>query len=726
MSVLVVLAVGALITLTNLGREYIGKNYFDSSDFQQELDEFESALVPLALAVPDIEAVKKNIVVTSSEIEEHRNRYGNLENQIFSIERNYEDRINSATLEETETSAEGDAVQEKDVENTVRASLIAERDAKIADIKKNFESEEYVEDKIRKEKEEEVDAYFQSVAKAKNHLLNEKDDFNYELKNVETGEVFTNGTIGKKVAFKKVYSSDNGYLKEPNTYSPAINEEYYDGAYRDLSDTLGSRYTRFEGTIAISEASMLSGNRSYEYNYFKTRQLIFYSVIVVGILSAVLFVSLWRKNRKTFNFDEGKAKYQSLPIDVQVVLIFVSAFLAILSTEEAILSVFHYGGYDIPIGGFIIAVILTAATIYQIPWLKESLSKADWKNSLTVHGVKSLEGFFLSRSIGIQTIIMLIVVFFWGMGTVLIANIPELIILWIPCTLFIGIPVLFILLSRMAYLNRIIGKTEEMVKGNDGSEIKVKGKSPIAKLASNVNELRGRVQTSQIEQVKSERLKTELITNVSHDLRTPLTSIITYTDLLKNPDITEEERASYIAILDKKSLRLKTLIEDLFEVSKMASGNIELDKRKVDLTQLLQQAVAEHQEDIDKSGLDYRVTIGSKPIMSYVDGQKWWRVLDNLIINTLKYSLPNTRVYINLDQLDGNAVFVIKNIAKYELGDDVAELTERFKRADTSRHTEGSGLGLAIAQSIVDLHDGSLVTEVDGDLFKVTVKIRVI
>ncbi|MER2260858.1 MAG: histidine kinase dimerization/phospho-acceptor domain-containing protein [Psychrobacillus sp.] len=724
MSVLVVITVGAFIMLTNLGREYIGKDYFDSSDFQMELDEFESALVPLVLAVPDIEQVKKSIVVTSSEIEEHRNRYGNLEDQIYSIERNYEDRINSTTTEET--SDEGDTAQEKDVENTVRASLIAERDAKIADIKKNFESDEYVEEKIRKEKEEEVEAYFQNIAKAKNQLLNEKDDFNYELKNVETGEVFTNGTIGKKMAFKKVYSSDNGYLKERNTYSLAVNEDYYEGVYRDLSDTLGSRYTRFEGTIAISEASMLSGNRSYEYNYFKTRQLIFYSVIVVGILSAILFVSLWRKNRKTFISDEGKAKYQGLPIDVQVVFIFVSAFLAIIFTEEAILSVFHYGGYDIPIGGFIIAVILTAATIYQIPWLKESLSTADWKNSLTVHGFKSLEGFFLSRSIGVQTIIMLVVVFFWGMGTVLIVNIPELIILWIPCTLFIGIPVLFILLSRMAYLNRIIGKTEEMVKGNDGSEIKVKGRSPIAKLASNVNELRGRVQTSQIEQVKSERLKTELITNVSHDLRTPLTSIITYTDLLKSPDITEEERASYIAILDKKSLRLKTLIEDLFEVSKMASGNIELDKRKVDLTQLLQQAVAEHQEDIDKSGLDYRVTIGSKPIMSYVDGQKWWRVLDNLIINTLKYSLPNTRVYINLDQLDGKAVFVIKNIAKYELGDEVAELTERFKRADTSRHTEGSGLGLAIAQSIVDLHDGILVTEVDGDLFKVTVKIPVI
>ncbi len=725
LSVLAVIAIGALYTLTNKAREYVGASYFDSYDFQQELSEYESALVPLVLAVPDIEEVKKSITVSSSEIEEYRNRFGNLEEQIYSIEQNYEERINSTTTEETST--DGDAAQEQTKENSLKDGIIAERDAKIADIRKNFESDEYVEDKIRREKEDEVDAYFRNLTKAKNRFLIERDDFNYELKNIETGEVFTNGDIGKKNAFKKVFSSDNGFLKKSNVYDLAeMERNYYDGEEWDLRDAIGDQYSRFEGTIAISEASMLSGNRADQYNYFKTQQLIFYGVIVIGILSAIFFVSLWRKNRDTFQFEPGREKFQSLPIDVRFVLVFVSAYLAILFSKEAMLSIFYYGGYDIPIGSFIAAVILTALTLYQLPWLKKSFNTADWKNSLTVSWINSLEGFFLRRSIGVQTIILLVVIFFWGFGTMLTFQLWELILVWIPATLFIGIPVLGILTSRMAYLNRIIGKTEEMVKGNNGTEIKVKGKSPIAELAANVNELRGRVQSSQTEQVKSERLKTELITNVSHDLRTPLTSIITYTDLLKNPDITEEERASYIAILDKKSLRLKTLIEDLFEVSKMATGNIELDKRKVDLTQLLQQAVAEHQEDIDKSGLDYRVTIGTKPIMSYVDGQKWWRVLDNLIINTLKYSLPNTRVYINLDQVDGYAVFVIKNIAKYELGDDVAELTERFKRADTSRHTDGSGLGLAIAQSIVDLHGGILRMEVDGDLFKVTVKIQTI
>lgn len=225
------------------------------------------------------------------------------------------------------------------------------------------------------------------------------------------------------------------------------------------------------------------------------------------------------------------------------------------------------------------------------------------------------------------------------------------------------------------------------------------------------------------EQAKSERLKTELITNVSHDLRTPLTSIITYTDLLKNPDLTDEQRKQYIDVLDKKSARLKTLIEDLFEVSKMASGNIEITKQKLDLTQLVQQAIGEHEEAFSLSNLELRILMPEEPLYAYVDGQKMWRVIDNLIVNTLKYSLEGTRVYVTLKQIGSNIEFSVKNVSKYELNENVQELTERFKRADASRHTDGSGLGLAIAQSIVDLHNGRLTVEVDGDLFKVTVTI---
>lgn len=692
-SILAVIMICGLFTVVDEGQNYIGKNYFDSDSFQVELESFQSSIVPLVLAVPDKEDVMKNITVTRDEIEEYRYRYGGLQEQLDSIRFQYEGRTDEESIEE--------------------------RNKKMEDITKNFEDNAYVEKKILIEKEEKIEEYFRTIEREKNNFLNTMDDYIYDLKNIETGERFTNGEVNSKNAFTKLYSSKNGYLKE--------NVVFENGETSwDVTNLIGNKFARFEGTVAISEASILSGSREDEYKYFIVNQRIFYGVLVVGVLAAIAFVLLWKRNRENFRYEKAEQKYNKYPIDVRLALFFISIYVAIMSAREIIQYVLYYKGYDLIILTPIIAIIFTACTLYQWTWLRAGIGHVDWKQSLIFSWGRSLEGFFLNRTIAVQTLIMLIVIFFWGFGTMMLFPVPEAILIWVPATILIGIPVLVFLLSRMSYLNRVIVKTEEMAKGVLRGELEVKGKSPVAHHAANLNQLRDRIKSSHSEQAKSERLKTELITNVSHDLRTPLTSIITYTDLLKNPSITDEERASYIAILDKKSMRLKTLIEDLFEVSKMATGNIELVKQKVDLTQLLQQAIAEHQEEIDKSELDYRVAIGTKPIMSNVDGQKWWRVLDNLIINTLKYALPNTRVYINLDQVDGEAVFVIKNIAKYELGNDVSELTERFKRADTSRHTDGSGLGLAIAQSIVDLHGGSLRMEVDGDLFKVTVTIAAI
>ncbi|MGL4821003.1 MAG: sensor histidine kinase, partial [Bacilli bacterium] len=231
------------------------------------------------------------------------------------------------------------------------------------------------------------------------------------------------------------------------------------------------------------------------------------------------------------------------------------------------------------------------------------------------------------------------------------------------------------------------------------------------------------LQYSQKEQLKSERLKTELITNVSHDLRTPLTSIITYTDLLKSTHITEEERKGYIDIIDKKSKRLKLLIDDLFEVSKMVSGAIELKKEKINISQLLQQSLAEHDEQINVANLDVRINSSDVPLFVMVDGRKFWRLFDNLILNITKYSLPNTRVYIECEKCDEDLIITFKNISRFPLGVNSEELFERFKRGDVARHTEGSGLGLAIAKSIADLHDAHLDIQIDGDLFKVILKI---
>ena len=277
------------------------------------------------------------------------------------------------------------------------------------------------------------------------------------------------------------------------------------------------------------------------------------------------------------------------------------------------------------------------------------------------------------------------------------------------------------MVNRIGYFNRIVKSTDDWVQGNLESELNDQGKSVLARLARNMNTLKHGVKTSKKVAVKSERLKTELITNVSHDLRTPLTSIITYTELLKTPNLPEEDREAYIQIIDRKSKRLKVLIDDLFEASKMASGNVELVKERADIVQLLQQSLAEHDEAIQKSGLQFRISNLEKPIIALVDGQKLWRVFDNLIGNILKYSLEHTRVYISVSESPEQVIISFKNVTKYELSENIDELFERFKRGDTSRHTEGSGLGLAIAKSIVDLHDGQLNIEVDGDLFKVTI-----
>ncbi|MGL4761175.1 MAG: sensor histidine kinase [Sarcina sp.] len=223
------------------------------------------------------------------------------------------------------------------------------------------------------------------------------------------------------------------------------------------------------------------------------------------------------------------------------------------------------------------------------------------------------------------------------------------------------------------------------------------------------------------DELKSERMKAELITNVSHDLKTPLTSIISYVDLLQKEGLDESEKKAYIKILDHKSKRLKVLIEDLFEASKAATGNIKLNIETIDINSVLRQTVAEFKEKIDESKLDFKITMPEHKVFLNLDGARTWRVFENLIGNALKYSMERTRVYVELRDYEDKVVFEIKNISGYELNCNPQELKERFKRADESRNTEGSGLGLAIANSLVEIQGGKLDIAIDGDLFKVKI-----
>ncbi|MGO1041492.1 sensor histidine kinase [Clostridioides difficile] len=223
------------------------------------------------------------------------------------------------------------------------------------------------------------------------------------------------------------------------------------------------------------------------------------------------------------------------------------------------------------------------------------------------------------------------------------------------------------------------------------------------------------------EEVKSQKMKTELISNVSHDLKTPLTSIITYIDLLKDENITDENRKMYIDTLDRKSQRLQHLIEDLFEVSKVNSGDVHLNIVNVDIISLMKQTLLELDDKISESSLKVKNNFSSEKIILPLDSQRTFRVFENLIINISKYAMPGSRVYIDILETDRQVNIMLRNMSATEIDFSVDDIMERFVRGDKSRNTEGSGLGLAIAKSFVELQGGKMKIDIDGDLFKVTI-----
>ncbi len=244
---------------------------------------------------------------------------------------------------------------------------------------------------------------------------------------------------------------------------------------------------------------------------------------------------------------------------------------------------------------------------------------------------------------------------------------------------------------------------------------------PFRQHAAHLNEIGEGMQKAVAQQMKSERMKTELITNVSHDIKTPLTSIVNYVGLMKTLDLKDETAQEYLEVLDRQSNRLRKLTEDLVEASKASTGNLTTTLERTDLHLLLQQAAGEYEDRLRELQLEpvLRLAEGEAPILA--DGKLLWRVFDNLMSNICKYSLPGTRVYLSTELHDGHVTASFKNISRYALDISTDELMERFVRGDASRSTEGSGLGLSIAQSLTKLQGGSFQLSIDGDLFRADV-----
>ena len=273
------------------------------------------------------------------------------------------------------------------------------------------------------------------------------------------------------------------------------------------------------------------------------------------------------------------------------------------------------------------------------------------------------------------------------------------------------------LLEKLRALN---AASSELAKGNFDVTLP-EDMGILSSFAKNLNNIKKGFKVAVEQEVKSQNTKAELITNVSHDLKTPLTSIITYVDLLKKEDLDPVTRKEYIDILDKKSKRLQVLIEDLFEASKASTGDIELNMEELDVVALLRQTLGEMEEKISESTLQIRTKLPEHKVICNLDGARTFRVFENVLSNILKYSLPNSRVYIDAVEDEKTVSLIFKNISAYEMNFHPSEITERLVRGDKSRNTEGSGLGLAIAKSLVELQHGTLNIDIDGDLFKLTI-----
>ena len=345
-------------------------------------------------------------------------------------------------------------------------------------------------------------------------------------------------------------------------------------------------------------------------------------------------------------------------------------------------------------------------------WTKQKLQKAKRITAYQPERLPQKAWLFVALYVGINAILALLLSasdsWFFTLLCMVAVNVVALVLIW----------------KYVRALDEIIVAAEQSKSGETPKDLDTDTMpEPLKALAQNLNYTQEEMQKAVQEAVKGERMKTELITNVSHDLKTPLTSIISYVDLLKKCDILDTDAQKYITVLDEKSIRLKRLIEDLVEASKASSGAVTLNKMQVNLYELAVQAVGEMEDGFTERNLQIVLNEPAEAPVVFADSQKTWRIMDNLLSNARKYSLSGSRVYIKVEKVADSGVFTIKNVSGAALNIDPDELTQRFVRGDASRTLEGSGLGLSIAKDLCRLQDGELKLEIDGDLFKATVSL---
>ena len=490
-------------------------------------------------------------------------------------------------------------------------------------------------------------------------------------------------------------------------------------------------YTAFDETVQnIDSSSDITLNRAL-YNQTKSLYKYSYSTLIISIIiGSIELIYLIYSLGYVKNKEEIYLSWlDKIPLEIlffgYCLLFFVEAALLVMCLSVISVDVNLCVMLIMLVGYFsVLSALYGAGTL-----LKRIKAHTFFKNSITyrilkwliqkyknvkniISSNKNLGGKIALYFIGIVTVSILICLIFKEFGILLD------IVFWIWCY--------YKIMKEVDKFKQIHDATEKIYKGDTNIKLDESLYTGVLKeLAIYINDIAGGFSNAIKESLKSERLKTELITNVSHDIKTPLTSIINYVNLLKQENIQNEKAKEYIEVLDNKSQRLKKLIEDLVEASKASSGNIKINKEVLNVKELLNQVTGEFEDKFNSRGLNIISKLPEKTVYIKADSRYLYRVLENIYSNVAKYAEENTRVYIDCILEEENTVAIyVKNISKDELNISADELMQRFVRGDKSRNTEGSGLGLSIAKSLTELQDGTFNIYLDGDLFKVAIKFK--
>ncbi|MBS3200815.1 HAMP domain-containing histidine kinase [Turicibacter sp. MMM721] len=579
----------------------------------------------------------------------------------------------------------------------------------------NTLTDEQIRDMIQYDKYQQ---YQSEVSHYKNTYYDQQDAFYYDITD-SNGNHYTNVVLEEKDYLNIIEIPYKG--KNVSNFS-IVNSSARD---KGISGTLYlPKYPMGESTIQGAFIQNI------------TTKVIWIGAILAAI---ILVIPIYRNFKKIKNTQLNippqykwiEDKYLDLPIEFKGLIFLVTVYIL---QNMNLTTYYRYYGNLLSYGFKLILQVIILLSILYFFFLQlkgiihriknPELFKQEWYKGFYMSNIDDWSKLPIYRNTFIRITVYSCIIGVWGIiwGFCFHDYGAFLVITFI--SVILALILLSIIKKRTKAIQAIADTLSKMANNEITSEIYVKGNGLIANIAKDVNAVREGFAISNQKQSNSERLKTELITNVSHDLRTPLTSVLNYVDLAKRSDITEEERQEYLQIIDNKSKRLKVLIDDLFEASKMASGAVELNKEQVDLVALMYQALAEYEDRFEDQKLIVRTKTSNQHMYAYCDGRKMYRVFENLFSNVIKYTQPATRVYLEMTYEGSEIIITLKNISNYELGFDVSELAERFKRGDSSRHTEGSGLGLSIVKSILELHGAAFELSQDGDLFKVIIKIN--